>query len=94
MSTAGNQDFESIQDRILVFDREIDSIVVPIAIYDNPIYETITKTFSVQLSLLSGVRTRLTPSVMTVTISEDDLLSGKSKNVPVHLCLIISLFQK
>lgn len=45
---------------------------MPIEIYDNVIKEK-SKTFNVQLNLISGVRTHLTKSVMTVNITEDDV---------------------
>ena len=54
------------------FDGERTEHKVIVAIYDNSIREE-SKTFSVQLKLLSGVRTRLMPSSMTITITEDDI---------------------
>jgi hypothetical protein len=69
----GDKDFESIQST-LVFDGDHLEHKVPIAIYDNSIRETV-KTFSVQLSLISGVRTRLMPSAMNVIIEEDDAVN-------------------
>ena len=73
---AGDKDFESIQSRTLIFDGDHLEYNVPIAIYDNFLRET-SKRFSVQLSLISGVRTRLMPSAMDVTIQEDDAVNGK-----------------
>ena len=70
--TAGGKDFERIDNKILVFDQNSMEHKVPIEIYDNVIDEE-SKEFNVQLNLISGVRTRLTPSVMTVTITEDDI---------------------
>lgn len=73
---AGDRDFERIQSRRLMFDGDHLEHKVPIEIYDNSLSE-ISKTFSVQLSLISGVRTRLMPSAMDVTIEEDDAVNGK-----------------
>ena len=60
-----------------MFDGDHVEHEVPIAIYDNSIRETVKKTFSVQLSLISAVRTHLMPSAMDVTIEEDDAVNGK-----------------
>lgn len=59
---------------------------MPIEIYDNVIKEK-SKTFDVQLNLISGVRTRLTPSVMKVTITEDDVDDTlPRKNYSIYIC--------
>ena len=88
-SATGDKDFESIQST-LVFDGDHLEHKIPIAIYDNSIRETV-KTFSVQLSLISGVRTRLMPSAMNVIIEEDDAVNGTytSTFCYMHLCTFI-----
>ena len=60
-----------------MFDDEDDEHVISIALYNNFNKDSTPKSFSVQLSLLSGVRTRLTPSAMTVTIVDDEPLPRK-----------------
>ena len=75
-----------------MFDGDHREHKVQIAIYDNFIRETVKKLFSVQLSLISGVRTRLNPSAMDVTIEEDDAINGKqppSLRQNVSSCVII-----
>ena len=73
----GDNDFRSIQNAELVFDSDTTNYTIPIAIYDNPIKESSRKTFSVQLSLMSGVRTRLSPSFMNINITDDDIAPGR-----------------
>ena len=74
---AGDKDFERIQSRILNFDGQTLEHKVQIAIYDNVISENVKKIFSVHLGPISGVRARLMPSAMDVTIEEDDPINGK-----------------
>ena len=74
---AGDKDFESIQSRILNFDGEILEHKVQIAIYDNVISENVKKIFSVHLGPIFGVRARLMPSAMDVTIEENDPINSK-----------------
>ena len=94
---AGGKDFESIQNRRLVFTGDHREHKVQIAIYDNSIRDTIKKLFSVQLSLISGVRTRLMPSAMNVTIEEDNAINGKqppSLRQNVSSCFIVVITSK
>ena len=83
----GDKHFESIQSRRLIFDGDHLAYKVPIAIYDNSLRE-ISKTFSVQLSLISGVRTHLMPSAMDVTIEEDDAINGKKAHLLPYVCIL------
>lgn len=74
--STGGRDFNSISDMRLEFSEDVIEHSVSIDIYDNMIYEG-DRSFSVQLYLVSGTRTLVSPSAAVITIMEDDQPSGE-----------------
>ena len=65
------------------FDGDVTEHRLSINIYDNMIYEG-DKSFGIQLYLVSGTGTLISPSAMVITITEDDQPPSKD-GIHVHL---------
>ena len=85
--STGGKDFEVVKDMRIDFHPNVTERVVMINIFDNMVYEG-NKLFGVQLNLVSGVRTHISPSTVTVDITEDDQQPSKYIHIryAVHIC--------
>ena len=71
------------------FDGDVTQHRLSINIYDNMIYEG-DKSFGIQLYLVSGTGTLISPSAMVITITEDDQPPSKDGiyiRTYVHTCV-------